>query len=205
MGRVPTLGVGGGIPTGFPDQLIAKLRYHDGEPLTVAAGAIAKYVYRWNSMFDPDQSGVGHQPLFRDTFAAVYDQYAVISAVAKVKFINTSSVAFYVGAVIEDDVTSSTTLDTLCEQTHGWHMLLPAQAGSLSSTSVTIPWSCKKVLNIDPFTSEAYKTAVGSNPTEESDLTVWALSIDASANTVHYDIEFEYTVLWTELSTPTQS
>ncbi len=203
--NIPTLGINRSMPIGFPDQLIGKLRYHDAEPLTISGGAIQKYVYRWNSMFDPDFTGVGHQPLFRDTFAAIYDHYAVISAVAKVKFINTAAVPFYVGAVIEDDSTSSTLLDTLCEQTHGWHTLLPPVTGSLSSVTVTIPWSCKKILNIDPYTDELYKTSVGSNPTEESYLSVWALSNDGSATTVYFDVEFVYTVLWTELATPTQS
>jgi len=203
--RVPTLGVGGSIPLGFPDQIIGKLRYHDAEPLTISAGAIQKYVYRWNSTFDPDFTGVGHQPMFRDTFAAIYDHYAVISAVAKLKFINTSSVAFYVGALTDDDSSTATLLDTLCEQTHGIHALIPPLTGALSTHTFTIPWSCKKFLNIDPFTSELYKTAVGSNPVEDSNLTVWALSIDGNANSVYYDIEFEYTVLWTELATPTQS
>lgn len=181
------------------------MRYHDTEPLTIAGGAVQKYVYRWNSTFDPDLTGVGHQPLFRDTFAAIYDHYAVISAVARVKFINTAAVAMFVGCVTDDDSTTSTLLDTLCEQTHGYHMLLPPLTGALSTHTFTVPWSCKKILNIDPYTSELYKTAVGSNPTEDSNLTIWALSIDGSAVTCYFDIEFEYTVLWTELATPVQS
>jgi hypothetical protein len=184
---------------------MAKLRYHDAEPLTIAGGSLQKYVYRWNSTFDPDFTGVGHQPMFRDTFAAIYDQYAVVRATAKITWVNTATVPAYVGAVTDDDTSTSTSLDTLCEQTHGIHFFLPAQAGSLSTVTTTLQWECKKFLNIDPFTSELYKTAVGSNPTEESDLTIWALTQGGTSATVYYDVEFTYDVLWTELATPTQS
>jgi hypothetical protein len=203
--NVPTLGIGRQIPLGFPDKMLTKIRYHDAEPLTISAGAVQKYLYRWNSVFDPDFTGVGHQPLYRDTMAAIYDHYAVVSAKAKVKFINSAAVPFYFGVLTEDDSSSPAFLDTLCEQTHGWHMLVPALTGSLSSVAHTATWSAKQFLNIDPFTSEEYKTAVGSNPTEESYLVIWALSNDGSATTVYFDVEIEYTVLWTELATPTSS
>lgn len=202
---VPTLGLGRSIPIGFPDKIMGRVRYHSSGPLTVGGGAIAKYVFRWNSTFDPDYTGVGHQPLFRDTFAAIYDQYAVVRATAKITFINSSNLPFYVGHVTDDDPTTSTLLDTLCEQTHCVHKVIPALTGSLSSCVMNASWDCKKILQIDPYTSELYKTAVGSNPTEESTLTLWALSSDASAASVFFDIELTYEVLWTELTTPVQS
>jgi hypothetical protein len=197
--------MGNSIPLGFPDRIMSKLRYHDAETLTSTAGSLGKYVYRWNSTFDPDASGVGHQPMFRDTFAGIYDHYAVVRASATVKFINSSSVAMFVGMVTDDDTTTSSTLDTLCEQTHGWHELLPAQAGSLSTVTHTFQWECVKYLGIDPYTSEQYKTAVGSNPTEESTITVWVLSTDGSTQSMLVDSEIVYTILWTELASPSQS
>lgn len=203
---VPTLGIGRTISQGFPDKILTKLRYHDDETLSSTVGSIGKYTYQWNSTFDIDTTGVGHQPLYRDTFAGIYDQYAVVSATAKITVVNTSSVAYVIGAVIEDDNVSSTTRDTLCEQTHGKHFFVPALTGAPSMKSWTMNWDCKKILNIDPFTSETYKTQVGSNPTEGSFLTVWAVPVDGSSTSnVIFDIEFTQTVLWTELTSPTQS
>lgn len=204
--KIPTMGLGRTIPVGFPDQLMAKLRYHDSQALSSISGSIAKYVYLWNSTYDPDYTGVGHQPLYRDTFAGIYDQYSVVSATCKITFVNTSSVPYLVGAVIDDDVTTSTTRDTLCEQTHGKHFLVPALTGSLSSKTFTMTWDCKKILNIDPFTSEAYKTPIGSNPAEQSILTLWSTPFDGvTSSALAFDIEFEQTVLWTELQTPISS
>lgn len=202
---VATLATNRGLPTGFPDKILSKLRYVDLMTLTSTVGSIGKNAFRWNSTFDPDATGTGHQPLYRDTFSSVYDQYAVISATARVKFINPGTNPMRVGVLTDDDFTSSTTVDTLCEQNHGQHVLLPPMLGSLSSHTFTISWDCKQILGIDPFSSETYKTAVGSNPSEESYLHVWASDPLAGTTSVYVEVELVQIVLWTELGTPVQS
>lgn len=191
---------------GFPQQLVSKLRYCDTMNMSPSSGSLVKQVFRLNSVFDPDLSGVGHQPLYRDTFAAIYDQYAVISTRITVTIVNTGSVPIHCGCVVEDDSTSSTSYTTLMEQSTGQHKLIPAQAGSLSSHTFVYDWDCKRHLGIDPFASETYKTAVGSNPTEESDYLVWLQPVDlASSFTTYLNVEMDMVVLWTELTTPTGS
>jgi len=192
---------------GFPDRLLTKLRYADVLTAVSTSGALNTYIFRWNSTFDPDLSGTGHQPLYRDTYASVYDQYSVVRAWARVRFDNTStSVGFVIGCVTDDDASPSTTFQTLMEQSHGLDSTLTALAGSHSSHEFTLTWDASKVLNIDPFSSETYKTAVGSNPTEISSLVMWSKPIDGSSTaTCLITVELIQEVLWTELSTPTQS
>lgn len=173
--------------------------------MTITSGSLAKQVMRWNSTFDPDLTNTGHQPLYRDTFAAIYDQYAVISATIVVKIVNLATAVLVCGVLTEDDASSSSTIQTLMEQGTGQHTILPPQTGSLSSHTFRLKWSCQKMLNIDPFSSETYKTAVGSNPTEESDLVIWATTADGSSATPYVTIEMEQVVLWTELQSPTGS
>jgi hypothetical protein len=160
---------------------------------------------RWNSTFDPDATGGGHQPLYRDTFASVYDHYSVISARAQIRLINDTADPFICGVVTDDDTSGSSSIDTLCEQTHGLHALLNPLTGSRSSVRFIASWDCKQVLGIDPYTSETYKTAVGSNPAEESDLIIWAANVGNNTSGLIVDVEMEYDVLWTELTTPTGS
>lgn len=206
MHSVPRMTTNGNIPIGFPDRLMTKLRYFDTGTLVVTAGSLAKQVFRWNSTFDPDLTGTGHQPLYRDTFAGLYNHYAVISATAEVKILNTDTDTIIIcGMVNEDDSSSSSTIDTLCEQSTGQHTILPPLAGSLSSHTFRMSWDARKKLNIDPFVSESYQTAVGSNPTEEQDLVIWGSNFDASSSVITYAITLVQTVLWTELSSPTQS
>lgn len=191
---------------GFPDKLVTKMRYHEVGTLTSTVGAISRYLFRWNSVFDPDFTGVGHQPLYRDTFATVYDHYAVVSCSAKITVVNTSANPHIIGAVTDDDSSAATNRDTLCEQSHGRHFFVPALTGSLSMKTWDMKWDCKTILNIDPFTSESYKTPNDSNPSEESYLVIWSVPADGSStSSVLFDVELVYTVLFTELKTPTQS
>jgi len=190
---------------GFPDKLVSRVRYHSIGSITSTSGALGTYVFRLNSTFDPDATGGGHQPLYRDTFAAIYDHYSVISSVARIRFQNGTSAPFLCGATIDDDTSAVANIDNLCEQTHGYQALLTPLSGSKSSLAITVAWDCKKVLGINPYASETYKTPVGSNPAEESDLILWAVDESGSTNSLTFNVDLEYLVLWTELATPTGS
>lgn len=192
---------------GFPDRLMTKMRYADVYNLSSTTGSIGKQVIRWNSTFDPDLTGTGHQPLYRDTYASLYDHYAVVRARIFVRFDNpNAAVPFICGIVNDDDSSSSTIWQTLIEANHGKYSSLTNLAGSHSSQSFTASWDCAKILNIDPFSDETYKTSVGSNPTEDSNLVIWALPFDGvSTAGVQVSIVLEQEVLWTELQTPSQS
>jgi hypothetical protein len=192
---------------GFPDRLLTKLRYCDTGVVSGATGSVGQQVFRLNSTFDPDFTNVGHQPMFRDTYASVYDQYSVVSVVAKIQLINiNTSDIIITGAVIDDDTTASTSAAVLMEQSHGVNRDLTPLAGSRSEWEFTINWSAKEFLNIDPFSSQTYKTSVGSNPTEVSTLALWAAAENGSSSIfMHWKIELDMTVLWTELTTPSLS
>lgn len=191
---------------GFPTRIVSTVRYHEAGSLVSVVGSLVNSTYRWNSTFDPDLSGGGHQPLYRDTYATVYDHYAVVSAKAYITFVNPTTSPVLVGVVNDDDGTASTTLDTICEQSTSQYQLLGPVSSSKSTCSFIPTWNAKNALGIDPFTSEQYKTAIGSNPAEDSILAVFAADISGAASTtIYYDIIIEMTVLWTELSTPVQS
>jgi hypothetical protein len=186
--------------------LETRLRYADYHNISIVSGALTKFTYAWNSTYDPNQSGGGHQPLYRDVFAGIYDHYSVVRARAIVRVINPGTTSVLVGCVTDDDTTSSSTFQTLMEQSHGTTQHLTPVSGSKSEAVFNLSWDCIKVLGIDPYSSESYKTAVGSDPTEMSTLVVWAIPDDGSTTvTLNATIELVQEVLWTELTTPTQS
>jgi hypothetical protein len=191
---------------GFPKSLQTRLRYSDVFTITSSAGAVGKQVYRWNSTFDPDLTNVGHQPLYRDSFAGIYDQYAVVKAKATIRILTAdATAAFAVGCVTDDDGTTSASVNTLSEQNTGHVDIISPLSGSHSYTVFTPTWSAHQDLNINPYTSETYKTAVGSDPTEISTLLIWAATVGGSSATITMQIVLEQEVVWTELTTPTAS
>lgn len=64
-------------PSGFPDRLFVKLNYSDTYAFTTTLGIATQQVFRGNSVFDPDQTGVGHQPYAFDQWANFYGYYRV--------------------------------------------------------------------------------------------------------------------------------
>jgi len=85
----------------FPMKFQTKLRYIDD--INHTGNFFSHYIYRGNSLFDPDATSTGHQPLGYDTLCgasktnAPYLTYNVMDAYFKIDIINTSAtVPFYV-------------------------------------------------------------------------------------------------------------
>lgn len=77
------------IPNGYNNNYTVTLTYADSKLFTISmAGGSAQQVWAMNSIYDPDVTGTGHQPLMRDLWASQYDYYAVISARYKFSFYN---------------------------------------------------------------------------------------------------------------------
>jgi len=86
-------------PQVCPDVMRVRMEYADG--LALSGGGIAGLnvnVYRANSLFDPDFTGGGGQPLGRDQWAAFYRRYRVLAChVEWTPMADTSGVVFTCG------------------------------------------------------------------------------------------------------------
>lgn len=68
----------GGAGSIFSDKITTKLVYQDTQGLqTNGTGVPALYQYSGNSLYDPDQTGTGHQPYWYTQIRNVYDKYKV--------------------------------------------------------------------------------------------------------------------------------
>lgn len=59
----------------IPQRYICKMKYCE---TNVTSAVTGQYVYNLNSIFDPDRSGIGHQPYGFDNLALLYNRYRVI-------------------------------------------------------------------------------------------------------------------------------
>ncbi len=53
------------------------MKYSDTFDTTLTAGTIQDYIFRANSLFDPDRTGTGHQPMQYDQYFPIYNRYHV--------------------------------------------------------------------------------------------------------------------------------
>lgn len=66
------------LPLGmFPSRKQVVLRYVEDFTLNPGSASVATYIFRANSLFDPNYTSTGHQPMFFDTYASIYAGYKV--------------------------------------------------------------------------------------------------------------------------------
>lgn len=193
---------------GFPPRLRTKLRYASASSLSITSttGSVGKLFMSCNSIYDPDRTNAGHQPLYHDTFATVYNHYAVVDSTITVKYVNANAdKLFNIGLNLEDNAAGTSTLDTAIEQSGGTAEVLGIVQSSRSVLNLTKTFSAVKHLGIDPFSSEEYKTPIGADPTEEYFFMIWCAETVAATGSVYLQVIVEYDVIFSELATPTQS
>jgi len=57
-----------------------KMKYSTTISLDAATGSVNSYIFRANSIFDPDYSGTGHQPSLHDLYQGLYNHYEVLNS-----------------------------------------------------------------------------------------------------------------------------
>lgn len=81
--------------TSAPRQMKVVMKYASTYTLTPAASLAASQVFKINSIYDPDQTGSGHQPQGHDQWALIYNNYRVDKFIIKVHTSTDSSNAGY--------------------------------------------------------------------------------------------------------------
>lgn len=84
MAKDVKLPLTGFAPVYIPDVTAIKFVYSDYRVL-VATGTQGEYVYRANSVFDPDFTGVGGQPDGFDLWKLLYESYRVVAVKVEVQ------------------------------------------------------------------------------------------------------------------------
>lgn len=90
----------------FPSTKTVSLRYVENLTFDPGASTSAVNVFRVNSIYDPNYTGVGHQPMYRDNYAAIYETYRV----------NHASIAM---VALDTHVVNTTTAETISGTTTG--------------------------------------------------------------------------------------
>jgi hypothetical protein len=186
---------------GFPLRLSMRHCYTELVQVSSTTGAIGQYIFSANGMYDPNITSTGHQPMFFDEVAAVYDHYTVMSSKCKVKLF--SAVAVGVGVIaamhVDDDTSSSSNINTICEQSTAVTEVLPF--GALHPITLSRAWNANAYFGGDILDNDNLQGTSAANPTEQS---YYIISINATAagtQTLFALVEIEYTAVWDELKT----
>jgi len=170
---------------GQPRTKYLNLPYQTTVALSGAVTGAANYnIFRANSIFDPDYSGVGHQPLGHDQWNLFYNHYIVQACKITVSFACPAvTTPFYVGIALTDDVISAaigstTNFSTAAENRHIRYRLVTTQD---SGKTITLSYNANVLKFLGrSSSSDDVKTTFGNNPTEQAFYQVFVMPVNVS-------------------------
>jgi len=171
---------------------IVSMRYNQLLQSTVAGDQ----VFSLNSVYDPDITGLGHQPYGRDTYAALYNRYRVFAVSGSVSSSCLSGQTGIVSLVATNSAALLTNQTLVSEMPHSRKQLIAVGQVKTMKFKFNLP-------RINGSTSTAYKSddrfqsLVNNNPTEI--MCMHLLSTDAlggPTTTLYNDITINYHVEW---------
>jgi hypothetical protein len=190
----------------FGKQFYTKLRYNEAH--TFGAGSTANfasnYKYCLNSLYDPNVSGVGHQPMGFDNLMSIYEKYTVVGAKITVCFIGDTTVPSVCGLrLVDGNETAVADKKRAIENgDSSWRYMTTANGGNnkiVLSRSV----NCKKFFGQKAIVGDdKYTLSSAQAPTDDDKIIaeIWVAPI--SASDVHgrtlVDVTIEYTAVFTE-------
>jgi hypothetical protein len=167
-----------------------------------AGGSTGVHSFATNSLYDPDQTATGHQPLGYDELKVFFDHYVVVGAKIRARFGATGSSAGYganmmVGIMLTDDLTTATDPLVMLEQPFGVNseLSLTLTKGE-SFRELRHHWTAREWYNVsDPMdVFDNIGALYSANPTEMAYFTVWCADVNGadSSRTTYVTIEIDY-------------
>lgn len=186
---------------GFPRRMYISHRYVEIVTLTSTASSVASNLHRCNGMYDPNYTGTGHQPMYFDNLAAIYDHYTVVKSTCKIIVTpaTSNSNPIQLCGYVDDDTTVATSIEQAAEQGDGVYRTM-AQATN-QVTSINLEWSARKYFGGDALSNDNLQGTGTSDPTEQSFFTLLMQVSGGSTQSVYATFEITYYAIWDELKT----
>lgn len=192
----------------IPARFITKHKY--AEAVTVSAAGIAGYKWNLNSLFDPNRSGIGHQPYGYDQLAGLYNRYRVISCKYVMSCISDSGNIQVAVLPANESLSLIGNVSEARENPRAKYIVqTPTSGGTLKvlKGNVYLP-ALVGATKTQYMSDDRYQAIVGNSPTELAVLNAYAqgLNDDPTFNAnPTFNILLEYTVEWFDVTTQDQS
>ncbi len=194
---------------GFPATRVVKLRYVTSIDLNPALASKSFHQFRANSLFDPDYTGIGHQPLgFDQLVTPFYNHYTVVGSKITANFVYSSSninEGSMIGIYLSDDDQIPVAGLDIAEQGLGKYRVVPsvnyAAIGGKTPT-ISNTFSAKKMFNLTDIKDNTARVGapVTANPSEDAIFTVWTQGLNSAVDygTTRVLITMNFTAICSE-------
>jgi len=196
------------LGTIWPDRLMVPMRYQSTLLFTSTSGVPTGNVFSGNSVYDPNQTGVGHQAYGYDQLFAAYFAYRVphSSCVARILPNNNTSIAtnmYRAGLQASQAVALNLSdVGTWTESgdgisTCGWG----AYNSNLAGTLLAMKRSAAKMLGMTPTQANTSPFQEGGNgdPAQQWYWKFYIQTLDQTTTSTFYvDFKITYYTIWSE-------
>lgn len=186
------------------NRLVTKHVYGEYKALSLTTqGVIQNYLYRLNSVFDPDYTGVGTQPYGRDQLAALYGRYRVVAASVFVTFRNRGDPDNGVMVAIRpaSNNTTPSTEKQLIEDRLSQYRIISGLSGSRTMTTLRGYYPMSRIFGKPSAvlrSDDLFSAAIGTNPSHVAYLNVSLVSLNANSSPAEFTIRIVYYTIWSE-------
>lgn len=185
-------------------RYICKMKYAE----VVTTDTNGMFIFNLNSTFDPNRTGVGHQPYGRDTLASLYNRYRVISCSYRISMTGNyaSGTPVQIAAVPSNEVQTFVTGSDIRENPRARYIVQnPSAAIKYLSGKVY----CPSIVGRSKFqymADDRYQAQVDASPNELILLNIGTSQLsDLMQPNTQLAVMLEYTVEWFDVKTLTQS
>lgn len=191
------------------NKIKAKLIYHETMDLNPGVGGVpTSHVFSANGVYDPNITGVGHQPRGFDQMINLYDHCTVIASKINITCSNDDTIIPQMLALsLRDSSTSPATYDDIMEYRYIKTKVL---GNSTANSTGTMSMACnpnKYLGKSNPLNNSDVRNDAGNNPVEQAYFHLTGFPINGFSDTaaIRCQVRIEYTCVFTEPKQPTAS
>jgi len=188
--------------TPVPQRYITKMKYAESFQLNLANS----YSYAWNlnSIFDPNRTGIGHQPYGHDQYALLYNRYRVIACSYTVQCFNGTNTVTLTATPSNDIVTFPNTDEAMENPRTRWIVQTAGGGAKVLKGNVSIP-SLVGRNKQQYMADDRYQATFGTSPNEAAILNIGGSSISQVDVTMDCVITLNYVVEMFDVNKLSQS
>jgi len=186
-----------------PASRIVKLNYFDQLNLSPNSGSVQQCTFRANSIYDPNSTGTGHQPLFHDQLQELYNNYVVLGSKITATFWSedvSTAYGAYACIKVTDDFNISSSALPYAELEGGklvkWKMFRANASASNSMLTLTQTYSTKRFFGVKDVkdSKDSFGAPLGNNPTNGAFFNIWVQHPDMSTTlpTIHCAVKITF-------------
>lgn len=182
----------------FPSMFRGKMSYEFVGAIAPAAGSVAANVFRFNSVYDPDFTGVGATAAGYGQASALYGRYRVLATKITAQFVNTGSAPLTCFMVVNPVTTVGINIVSILQQRHVWSKSIAASTGN-GTISHTIGGPVARFYGVPARQvrdEDDFAAVTGANPNNGVFCHIGAYADGAAAGAFTLHVRIEYDVVW---------